>query len=342
MAEVVWKLFCNSTAVSSRRTYSVSFNHLERFVASCQGLPQLRFRPQQLSLNGMVLCFYTAYLFRLTTINSANTISNYSSQLKSAWSKIGLTITDFDDSVRGDIIKGARRLLPAKPDTRPAFLLPHYFATPVFAAPQTISQLRLKAAVTWGFLGMFRFATYEKLGIDNLVVVGKNPVEHRLKTGSLAELTYYFTDNAALGFYFHFPDKYHPLAYAFFCNLGGISAFWSKYCPVQILFHLSRAGILSKNIFPRKTFKSALLSNYLRFIGPRSIVMQNKFTPHSLRIGGHTFYSIKNMDPDFVHFLGRRAISRACQLYYRANAYDNVVRLDMFFRSISSQHILQR
>ena len=40
--------------------------------------------PQRLSLNGMVLCFYTAYLFRLTSINSAKTIQNYSSQLKSA------------------------------------------------------------------------------------------------------------------------------------------------------------------------------------------------------------------------------------------------------------------
>ena len=60
----------------------------------------------------------------------------------------------------------------------------------------------------------------------------------------------------------------------------------------------------------------------------------NNFTPHSLKIEGHTFYSIKNIDPDFVNFLGRRAISRACQLYYRANAYDNLVRLNMFFRSI--------
>ena len=51
---------------------------------------------------------------------------------------------------------------------------------------------------------------------------------------------------------------------------------------------------------------------------------------------------MKNMNPDFVHFLGRRAISRVCQLYYRANAYDNIIRLGLFFESIAPQHILTR
>ena len=342
MAEVVWKLFCNSTAVSSRRTYSVSFNHLERFISSCKVLPSVQLLPQQLSLNGLVLCFYTAYLFRLKSINSSKTIANYSTQLKSAWSKIGVTTTEFDDSVRLDIIKGAKKLLPAKPDMRPAFLLPHYFLKNVFRYPATSTQLRLKAAVILGFLGMFRFSTYEKLGIHNLIIVGKNGTEHRLKTGSIEELSTHFVEKAALGFYVHFPDKYHPLGYAFFCKLTNISAFWSDFCPVKILMQLCPNGLLHRNIFPKQTVNSAILSNYLRHIGRRSLVSSGKFTPHSLRIGGHTFYSIKNMDADFVHFLGRRAISRACQLYYRANAFDNIVRLNMFFSSISSHHILQR
>ena len=103
------------------------------------------------ALNGMVLCFYTAYLFRLPSINSAKTIQNYSSQLKSTWSKIGILITEFDESMRRDIIKGAQKLLPAKPDMRPAFLLPHYFLRNIFLYPGTISQVRLRAAVIWGF-----------------------------------------------------------------------------------------------------------------------------------------------------------------------------------------------
>ena len=175
---------------------------------------------QQLSMNGMVLRFYTAYLFRLTSINSSKTIQNYSTQLKSAESKIGIQITEFDDSMRRDIIKGAQKMLPAKPEMRPAFLLPHYFLRNIFLHPGTYPQIRLKAAVIWGFLGMFRFSTYAKLGIHNLVVVGVNGREHHIKTGTTAELTHYFVEKKALGFYFQFPAKYHPIGYAFFCKLS--------------------------------------------------------------------------------------------------------------------------
>ena len=114
---------------------------------SCKGFPLMIFNPRRLSLNGMVLCFYTAYLFRLNTIKSGKTVVNYSSQLKRAWSKVGIAISEFDDTVRKDIIKGAKRLLPSKPDKRPAFLLPHYFLHPIFLRPKTVKQLRMRTAV---------------------------------------------------------------------------------------------------------------------------------------------------------------------------------------------------
>ena len=67
---------------------------------------------------------------------------------------------------------------------------------------------------------------------------------------------------------------------------------------------------------------------------------QTHFTPHCLRIGGHTFYSIQNMNEDFVNYLGRRKIARASQLYYRANAIDNISRLRIFFEKISESSVL--
>ena len=153
MAEVVWKLFCNSTAQSTRRTYSVGIRHLDRFMSSCNTPPIIHYIPLQLSLNGITLCFFTAYLYRLPTINSAKTIENYSGQVKSSWAKAGLLLTEFDEAVRKDIIKGVRRILPSKPDTRPAFLLPHYFLHPIFIKPRSSTQLLLKAASILGFLG---------------------------------------------------------------------------------------------------------------------------------------------------------------------------------------------
>ena len=190
---------------------------------------------------------------------------------------------------------------------------------------------------------MFRFATYGKLGTHILFLVGKNGTEHQLKVGSIAELNFYFIQKQALGFYFRFSDKYHPLAYAFFCELSNVSDFWSRFCPVKVLFQLAHNHLLKVNIFPDAIIKSKTLGNFLRFAARRSGCLGGHlFTPHSLRIGGHTFFSIKNMDPDFLHFLGRRAINRSCQLYYRANAFDNIARLHMFFRSISSLHILEK
>ena len=159
---------------------------------------------------------------------------------------------------------------------------------------------------------MFRYATYAKLGSHNLIVVGKNGEEFRIITGSYVELVYHFETCSAVGFYFEFPAKYHPIAYSFFCRLSDISDFWSAYCPVKILLELAKHRSLSRTIFPPKILSRPTLNSYLQYYSRnRRPLLRSKFTPHSLRIGGHTFYSIKNLDPDFVHFLGRRAISRA-------------------------------
>ena len=53
---------------------------------------------------------------------------------------------------------------------------------------------------------MFRFSTYQKLGIHNLVVVGRNGDEFEMVRGTYAELSYYFMRRGAIGFYFRFSD----------------------------------------------------------------------------------------------------------------------------------------
>ena len=76
LAEILWKLFCNSTAESTKRTYSTATKHFKQFICACKTLSSIRYIPHGLSINGMILCFYTAYLFRLPTITSATTIAN--------------------------------------------------------------------------------------------------------------------------------------------------------------------------------------------------------------------------------------------------------------------------
>ena len=57
LAEVVWMIFCNSTAVSTKRTYSTSTTHFWRFINNYPQLPAVHFIPDQISLSGMILCF---------------------------------------------------------------------------------------------------------------------------------------------------------------------------------------------------------------------------------------------------------------------------------------------
>ena len=72
---------------------------------------------------------------------------------------------------------------------------------------------------------MFRFATYNKLGVHNLIVVDKEGKEYHVNSGSCNEITFYFTRLQAIGFYFQFAAKYHPVAHAFFPRVSNISDF---------------------------------------------------------------------------------------------------------------------
>ena len=160
---------------------------------------------------------------------------------------------------------------------------------------------------------------------------------------SIPDIRELFRERKAIGFYFQFADKYHPVAHAFFCKLSNVSDFWARFCPLRALCQIANSGLLGDVILPQSKVSSSSLSDYLRSMShKRPALGGSKYMPHSLRIGGHTFYSIKNMDSDFVHFLGSRAISKACQLYYRACADDNIVRLRMFFWSIRDQYNLER
>ena len=100
---------------------------------------------------------------------------------------------------------------------------------------------------------------------------------------------------------------------------------------------MQKHGLLSTgSLFTREKLTSKALGSYMDFVA-RSHV---PFTPHSLRIGGHTFFSAQNMHEDFVQFLGRRTINKSSQLYYRARAGDNILRLTMFFTRLSHSPVI--
>ena len=134
------------------------------------------------------------------------------------------------------------------------------------------------------------------------------------------------------GFYFSFSAKCHPNARAYYCTLYNYPNPWSTLCPIMVLRHLGTSGLLFTGpLFPQERLTSKALGAYMTFLARST----TPFTPRSLRIGGHTFFSVQNMHEDFVQFLGRRSINRTSQLYYRARAADNIVRLSMFFNRLT-------
>ena len=60
--------------------------------------------------------------------------------------------------------------------------------------------------------------------------------------------------------------------------------------------------------------------------------IQKHVKPHSLRIGGHTFYTVYGLDSDFRDYLARRKVNKATFTYYRASPYLTIYKLRQFLR----------
>ena len=215
--------------------------------------------------------------------------------------------------------------------------LPHYTFPSAFIRPHSTDILLFKAAVVFGFLGMFRYSSFAKLTASSIVPVTVSGRELALRSGKYSELTTYARQYDISGFYFRLTSKFHPHARAYYCSLSELPVPWSIFCPVQILVELSRHQLLCQGqIFPSKKVSAHALSLYMNYVANSTA----SFSPHSQRIGGHTFYSVHNMHEDFVHYLGRRKINRPSQVYYRARATDNILRLSQFFKQASTTSAL--
>ena len=180
---------------------------------------------------------------------------------------------------------------------------------------------------------MFRFNTFHKLYAPTTVFVDVAGLGFTLTKQNYALLH----SPAIRGFYFSFSSKCHPHARAYYCTLEHHHLPWAAICPLTALRQMGKNGLLfTGQLFPREKLTSPALGSFMSFVART----RHPFTPHSLRIGGHTFFSAQNMHEDFVQFLGRRTIKRSSQLYYRAHAADNILRLEMFFARLSRSTVV--
>ena len=91
--------------------------------------------------------------------------------VKNQWIQDGCDPEDLKSDILERVLKGLKRWLPPKKDTRPAFLLPHYKIPAKFRHPASGKLCTSMAAVIFGFFGLTRFHVLEKMNIDSLSLV---------------------------------------------------------------------------------------------------------------------------------------------------------------------------
>ena len=153
--------------------------------------------------------------------------------VKTSWEKSGANLTTFDKIVISRLLKGVATLRPAANDKRTAFLLPHFKLPTIFRHPYSKDQLIFKAAVIFGFFGMFRFSTFSKLSYKSVVLISEGRDEFTLRSGSHLEMRHLLQTKNITGFYFQFPAKFHPNGRAYYCKLDDLNSPWSLLCPLK-------------------------------------------------------------------------------------------------------------
>ena len=106
-------------------------------------------------------------------------------------------------------------------------------------------------------------------------------------------------------------------------------------CALLLLWSDGLFRYPTRPIFDPSFFSPAALSSFLAHVaGKGGAKKRNPFKPHSLRIGGHTFYTVHGMNADLRDYLARRAVSRCSLRYYRAAPSSNFRAVRSFYRKL--------
>ena len=170
---VLW-LYKHANAKSSCRTSQSGVNQFRKFSEKYFGNTLSPIPYKCMSLKGLLLCFFAGALFLHPKNLKFTTIRNYIGHIRSQWDRGGAPLLPFDKAGLARVLRGISSVRPSNPDSRRAFLLPHFTFPKYFLHPTTTEELLLKAAIVFGFFGMFRFSTYGKLTTEKLILVSES------------------------------------------------------------------------------------------------------------------------------------------------------------------------
>ena len=339
LADIVVFLYRAALTESTRKTYSVGQRHWARFQLLH---PEIAFFPFNYIIPNpttLSLCFFAGYLASRPSIRRYTTVRGYICHVKALWRDAGCPEDHLNSRLLRRIMRGIRRALPAPPDAREAFI-PFSLSMPdYYLRPPSSRWLLFKAAVVLGSHAMLRFGAFCQFSPKALTLVLKCGRERAFTSLNLANPT--LGPKRLLGILFTFTPKYtlaNGLGTAFFCHICDVSPSNASHCPVCVLSRLVTGGLLrapSRPLFDPLIFSPGALTSYLGHLaGKPGIPPNNPYKPHSLRIGGHTFYTVHGMDPDLRDHLARRAITRCSLRYFRAAPASNLHALRAFYKRL--------
>ena len=343
LARIVIFLYKAARADSTRKTYAVGQRHWVRFHNLHPIIPFFPFAASSPDTVALALCFFAGYLASRPTITRYTTVRGYLCHVKALWRDAGCPEKRLHSPLLRSVMRGIRRALPAPPDKRAAFVLPNLTLPGYYFKPPSSRWLLFKAAVALGFHAMLRYGAFCQFSPNALTLVLKTGRE--LAYSSCPETGQNLGPNVVLGVLFTFIPKYtlsNGLGTAFFSHICDIAPNWTPHCPVCVLSCLQAEGILrsssSRTLFHPSIFSPSALAAYLGHLaGKPGLPPDNPFKPHSLRIGGHTYYTVHGMNPDLRDHLARRAITRCSLRYYRASPPNNLHAIRAFYKRIAVQ-----
>ena len=316
LAPIVFELYMNALATSSKKTYSTGTNHFTTFLAAYPGLGSVHLPLPPPSQHILTLCFFAVNLLQKKSIKSAGTIRSYIKHVKNWLVQNGCDPVILESDVLERVLKGMKRRLPPVRDARPAFLLPHYKIPKKYRFPTSGRQCSTIAAVIFGFFGLARFHVLEKLKVDALTLVDKGGHEYKMRYWSARNRKKVLFSQKIIGFFFDIKDKFHPVARVYLPRLADMLIKWKHICPLRALRLLWAHDLLDAAPFSQKRLEKKDLIEAQKCIDGNN----RDFKTQSLRIGAQTFLVTYGLPEAFVEFLARRKTPRVAQIYYRASA----------------------
>ena len=134
------------------------------------------------------------------------------------------------------------------------------------------------------------------------------------------------TNGEVLGFFITFESKTMTRALAYYPNLWNTTCPLRTMCPYRLLLDVARKGWVRKGFL--KTFgRGQPLRKYIQLL----TASKDPVSAYALRIGGRTWYLSKDMESEFVDYLGTWKISKASARYYRASPKAVLQKLTKFY-----------